>query len=486
MNFHKKGLCCAVLAGLLLFSGCSAPSGGTSQKQEGLLDPEKPVTITVWTYYNGQQLSSFNALVEKFNTTVGLEQGIFVESMSQGSVTDLEANVLSAAQGKAGAGEVPNIFAAYVDTAYTLDQMGLVADLTPYLTQEEQDAFVDSYIDEGRFSGDGSVKIFPVAKSVEIFMLNATDWDKFAQATGAGYEDFSTMEGLVSTAQAYYEWTDSLTPEPNDGKAFFGRDAMANYLLIGAMQLGTQLFSVQDGKMVLDFNRDTVRKLWDNYYVPYVKGYFASSGRFRSDDIKTGNIISFVGSSSGATFFPEQVIVSDTQSYPIQTLAFPCPQFEGGAPYAVQQGAGMVVTAGDEAEEYASVEFLKWFTQDERNISFSVNSGYLPVTKTANDLEAILSSQDQVTALMEKILTAAVGTVNENQLYTPKAFQNGTDARSVLEYSMSDAAAADRAVVEERLAQGQELEQAAAEFVSDEYFDAWYAATLAKLEQFAG
>ncbi len=172
MNLFVKHLCCGALAGILLLSGCSAPS---SDQNSNLLDPDKPVTITVWTYYNGQQLSSFNEMVEDFNTTAGRELGIFVESYSQGSVSDLETNVMAAAQGKVGAGEIPNIFAAYADTAYAMDQIGLVADLSPYLTQEELDTYVDSYIDEGRFSSENSVKIFPVAKSAEIFMLNDTD-----------------------------------------------------------------------------------------------------------------------------------------------------------------------------------------------------------------------------------------------------------------------------------------------------------------------
>ena len=486
MKRFEKGLWAALLAGVMALSACSGPGASSAEGQEGPLNPDKPVTITVWTYYNGDQLSAFNALVEEFNTTVGREQGITVESFSQGSVSDLETNVLAAAQGKVGAGQVPNIFAAYADTAYAVDQMGLAADLSPYLSQEEQAAYVDSYIDEGRFSGDGSVKIFPIAKSTEVFMLNTTDWDKFAQATGAEYADFATIEGLTATAQAYYEWTDSLTPQANDGKAFFGRDAMANYFLIGSMQLGHEIFSVQDGKMTLDFDRDTMRILWDNYYVPFVKGYFAASGRFRSDDIKTGHIIALVGSSSGATFFPEQVIVSDTESYPIGTMTFASPQFAQGGSYAVQQGAGMVVTQGSEAEVYASVQFLKWFTQDERNITFSINSGYMPVTKSANSMDAIRAAQGSITPIMEQILTAAVGTVNQDKLYTPRAFQGGTEARSILEYSMSDLAAADRASVVEGLAQGQSLEEAAAQFVSDEHFNAWYEDTLAKLEKFQG
>ena len=42
--------------------------------------------ITVWTYYNGDQLESFNKLVDQFNETTGREKGIRVESASQGSV----------------------------------------------------------------------------------------------------------------------------------------------------------------------------------------------------------------------------------------------------------------------------------------------------------------------------------------------------------------------------------------------------------------
>ena len=77
----------------------------------------KPVTITVWSYYNGDQLESFNRLVEEFNATVGKEQNITVENCSQGNVNDLEEQVMASAQGKVGAEEMPNIFMAYADTA---------------------------------------------------------------------------------------------------------------------------------------------------------------------------------------------------------------------------------------------------------------------------------------------------------------------------------------------------------------------------------
>ena len=461
----------AAAAALVL---CLVGCGGAQSTAQGNTEP---VDLSVWTYYNGDQLESFNKLVDTFNDTVGKEKNITVESYSQGSVNDLEAQVMAAAQGKVGASAMPNIFMAYADTAYAMDQMGELADLAPYFTDEERAAYVDSYLTEGDFDDSGSIKIFPVAKSTELLFLNDT---------GAQYSDLETVEGLVKTAEAYYNWTDAQTDTPNDGKALFGRDAVANYMLIGAKELGDTIFDVKDGKMTMGLSEDAARKLWDNYYVPYIKGWAAASGRFRSDDIKIGSILAYIGSNSSATYFPTQVMLSDTESHDIELKVLPKPHFEGGKKVAVQQGAGMAVAKTTDAEVEASVVFLKWFTQPENNIAFAVGSGYLPVTHAANDMDAIYSSGLALTGNMENVLTEAVEAVNTNEMYTTKAFEGGTDARSKLSYSMIDLAAADRATVEERLAAGESAEEAEAEFLTDEYFEAWYQSLCDALSQYEG
>lgn len=87
----------ALVLGLV---GC----GGAQSTAQGNTEP---VNLNVWTYYNGDQLESFNKLVDTFNDTVGKEKNITVESYSQGSVNDLEAQVMAAAQGKVGASAMP-------------------------------------------------------------------------------------------------------------------------------------------------------------------------------------------------------------------------------------------------------------------------------------------------------------------------------------------------------------------------------------------
>lgn len=475
MKLHFRSLVSIALSAALLL-GCVGCGGA----------PKAPTTITVWTYYSGDQLTSFNELVDEFNSTVGQEKHIVVKSSSQGSVTDLETNVLAAAKGEVGAAALPNIYSGYADMAYDLDQLGEVVDLAPYLTDKEKAAYVDGFLKEGDLMNNGELKVFPVAKSTELFYLNATDWAPFAAATGVTYDDLATVEGVTEAAHKYYDWTDAQTDTPNDGKAFFGRDALANYLFCGAQELGVTIFDAENGVMTLNLDKDVMRKLWDNYYVPFLKGWFGASGRFRSDDVKTGNLLSYVGSSSSSTFFPKQVLTSDTESHDIEMAVLPCPSFSGCAPVAAQQGAGMIVTKGTDAQIEASVEFLKWFTQPENNIAFSVNSGYLPVTHAAASLDAIRSSGLELSDSITTVLDLSLNAVENDHLYTTHAFPKGSTARNKLQSAMEDAAEADRATVEERIAAGQTPEEAEAEFLTDDYFDQWYEATRTTLEAFAG
>ena len=118
-----------------------------------------------------------------------------------------------------------------------------------------------------------------------------------------------------------------------------------------------------------------------------------------------------------------------------------------------------------QGREEVKNEFLKWFTQAQRNTAYSVVSGYLPVTKEANSADALKAVDADISPLQRQVLEVAMDTARGNQLYTPHAFANASAVRSVLEYGLKDLAAADRATVEERLAQGLSLPEAAAEFL---------------------
>ena len=139
----------------------------------------------------------------------------------------------------------------------------------------------------------------------------------------------------------------------------------------------------------------------------------------------------------------------------------------------------MVVSKSDEKHEYASVEFLKWFTETENNLRFGCVSGYLPVRKEANSAEkldqVIAQEQLEVAPKTYDCLTSVFEEMEQISLYTNKSFRSGSAARKILEYHISDQAAQDRESVEKAVKEGQDLEEACAAYVSEEAFEKWYA-----------
>lgn len=463
-----------VFACLAAFSlvGCT-----TSAKIK--LDPNNPVNITVWHYYTGVSQSAFDELCKEFNDTVGKEEGINVQGSAKGTISDLEDAVIASSNKEVGADELPNIFSTYADVAYAIKDQTDFVDLKQYFTENELNTYVDSFIDEGYITDSEHLYLFSIAKSTELFMLNKTFFEPFAQECNVSLDDLKTIEGVVDVSEKYYAWTDAKTPDiPNDGKAFYGRDSMSNYFLVGMKQLGQDLYTVDNNKATLHLDKDKLRKLWDNYYVPYAKGYFDASGKFRSDDVKTGDLLCYTGSSVSAPYFPDNVEVNGT-STPIDYVIMDAPVFQDGNNATIQQGAGMVVTKSTPEEEYASCVFLKWFTETENNLRFTSESAYLPVKKDAfnidtfekaiseNNLEVSQKTKDVVEHIMNN------GSLL-NDGYTLKHFSASNDIRKILDNNLQTKADKDKKAIQKEISEGNNREDVLNKYVNDQTFQDWY------------
>ena len=99
----------AALGTAILLTACNTNTGTTAPGSKVKLDPSKPVSLTVWHYYNGAQQAAFDQLVSEFNATEGKDKGIYVEGYTQGSVSDLEKAVSDAVSGAVGAQSLPQI-----------------------------------------------------------------------------------------------------------------------------------------------------------------------------------------------------------------------------------------------------------------------------------------------------------------------------------------------------------------------------------------
>jgi multiple sugar transport system substrate-binding protein len=460
---------------LFIFSAC---------KKESPLDPANPVSITVWNYYSSTQKNAFDGLVNEFNRTAGKELGIIVQSESIGSIGALEEAVQSAADQVVGADPLPDLYMAYADFAYAINQRGLLVNIDDYISAKEQSKIVSAYLDEGRI-GD-SLVIYPIAKSTEVFMLNKTYFDRFTAATGITTDALGTIEGIAETAEAYYNWTDSLTPNlPDDGSGFFGRDAVANMMIIESKQLGEDIFEVTDGKAVINADTEVMRRIWDTYYIPMIKGYYVSYGRFASDDMKLGENISYIGSSSSASYFPTE-ITTETGVYPVQAEVLEFPIMRGGKRVMIQQGAGLAVTKSTPEREYAACEFLKWFTGLEENIRFSAKTAYMPVRLDAYDydtyMDVIEKAGIKIDSITMDVLNVSFENFTDTVMFATAPFDGSAAARTVLQNTIRDKAIADRAEVELALAEGQSLDEATAPFTDRANFDNWLADLRIQLE----
>lgn len=342
-----------------------------------------PTTLTLWHNYGGQMKNTMDAIIDEFNDTVGKEKGIIVNVTSISSSATLQEKLFMAANDEPNAPDLPDITTLYPNTALMLAEKGLLTDIGTLFTEEELSKYVKRFVDEGRLF-DGGLYVFPTAKSTEVVFLNMTVFNRFIKESDASYEDLETFEGIIETAEKYYNWTDSLTPDiKNDGKAFIVYDSLFNIAQMGFQQLNDSFIVNEE----LNLNSSSYRHVWDLFYEPAVKGYIANYDGYGSDLMKTGNVAASIGSTAGVLFYSPIITYDDNLTEAVEYLILPYPTFKDGEKAAIQRGGGIGIIKSNEVREQAAGEFLKWFTAPEQNLKFVSSTGYLPVTNEAfNDV----------------------------------------------------------------------------------------------------
>jgi multiple sugar transport system substrate-binding protein len=461
-RFLGKSYVMLILLMITLLSGCTS-------KEEKLLNADKPITVVVWHYYNGNIKEKFDALVTEFNETVGMEKGIVIEAQSQGDVSQLATAVYESANQTIGSAPMPDIFASYADNAFRVSKIVKLVTLDEYFSEEEISLYRAEFLEEGKFITDQKYYIVPIAKSSENLYVNRTTWSEFAEENGFTDENISTWEGIYEVAEIYYQQT---------GKSFFSIDATANFFLASSMQLGTEIYNYhEDGTADFQFTEEVARKIWDYFYRPYIKSYFLKTGRFSSDDAKTGSILAYTGSTAGAAYFPTLIEENDGTEQQIESLILPYPYFRDSKQVSIQQGAGMCITKTDEAHEFAAALFLKWFTEPKQNLKFAVATGYFPVQTAAMDeqvIETELKAQAiQTQSILESMKTSSV-MFTEYELYNSKAFQGSYEMRDFLEQSLMKKITLDLEKLTLVKSEGGNIEDTIEDMISEKSFENWY------------
>ena len=351
----------AVLLVLGVLSGCS---------KNTLLDPDDPVTLTLWHVYGEQADAPMNRLIAEFNSTVGQEKGVVVSVTNVTSSSKISGQLYDARDKVPGAAEMPDLFSCHTNTAFTLGAENLV-DWKQYFTEEELSKFVPEFVEDGMMGEN--LAVFPVSKSSYALFINGSQFARFSADTGVKYDQLSTWEGFFRAAETYHEWS--------GGKPFGALDYMIRHVELDILARGEALNYTETGWY--DMESAAVKQSFEMFVEPIVKGHIAIADLYANTQVMTGEALCGIGSTAAVNYYNDVVTYPDNTTEPTDLHVLPLPRTGLGEEYMPMTGVGLAAwKTTDQKAEAASV-FLKWFTEGERNLDFVVETGYMPASNAA-------------------------------------------------------------------------------------------------------
>lgn len=408
-----KKLLSLFLIGLILCSvlvGCS---------DKTMVDPDNPVTLTMWHVYGSQTSSPMNDLIEEFNRTSGKENGVFVKVGLVTNSDDIDLALTAGLNDEPGAYELPDLFVAYPRITEEFAD-GALLDFGAYFSEEELSAYRSDFLSEGYF--DEQLLMLPIAKSSELIFVNKTIFDRFSADTGITTDCFHHVEDLMSACNAYYDWS--------QGQTMFQINDFYHYFLTNMAGLGSEF--VTDGR--INVGSDAFEKAFIPIAEAGIYGGLCVGDGYASDRWKTGEIISSSGSTAGILYMRDYVTYADNTTEDIETLVLPYPCLEESKPTVIQRGGGLfAVKNEDERKNQAAAIFAKWLTEQEHNLAFVTKAGYLPVTTQA--FQGLFANISSVKNEKYRMLYSAVNEqyANDYQFCSLPLFDGALDAQKNFE-----------------------------------------------------
>ena len=408
-----------ILSIILIFAITAVCFSGCQDKTKP--DADNAVTLTMWHVYGSQTKSPLNDAIDKFNDTVGRENGVTVNVVSVTSSSAIDKALSASANGEPGAEDLPDLFTAYPRVAEIVGEDKLLC-WNNYFSEEELSDFRDEFVSEGYF-GD-KLFMLPVAKSSEALFLNKTLFDRFSAETGVSTDTLKTFDGFFKTANLYYDWS--------DGQNFTQINDFYNYAYIGMKACDSEF--VKEG--MLNLNDKAFEQVWLPLSKSAIYGGICLDDGYAASRWKTVEIISNIGSTADILYQPEMVFYPDNTTENITSVSLPYPVFTSDKSSAVHRGGGLfAVKSKDERKNYGAYIFAKWLTEKENNLRFVTSTGYLPVTDEAfSALFADTSVADNEN--YRNLYDMMNGMMDSYELYSLPVYDNASDIQSRFEQNV--------------------------------------------------
>jgi len=442
----KKIIALILLTFVLCTGALTACSGGGTTEdtnkpgeQSSHTIPTEDVTVV---FYHTMGKNLRDVLVKYIAEFNKVYPNITIDEQSIGGYDDVRDQIITEIQ----AGKQPALAYCYPDHVATYLRSKKVIDLNDYindanigLTEAQKNDFIAGYYAEGQQFGDTSkMYTLPFSKSTEVMYYNKTFFEQNNLKLpdhwfSTGASDDTSMEYVIKKIKEI---------EPNSIP--LGYDSEANWFITMTEQLKTPYTQAVD--KVEDrflFNNEQNMDFCNKFREWCLNGYMTTqaiyggytSGLFTNNSANENGVVirSYIsiGSSAGATY--QCPAKQDDGTYPFEVGIATIPQADASNTKVISQGPSLCMLKQKDSKvndaAWAFVKFL--LTSPEFQAEFSMTSGYVPVLKSAFELEPYKEFLDGANNNKEGIaaLSAKICMEQESSYFTSPAFVGSSDAR---------------------------------------------------------
>ena len=401
MKFKKLtslALSAALMTGLM--TGCGSTKSASTD--EIVTEITEPVEITFWHAMNGELEKTLQKLTDKFMES---NKNITVTLQNQSSYPELQQKITATT---ASPKDLPTLTQAYPHWMVNAMQDELLVDLKPYIDNETiGDKNYNNILEGFRTASevDGKIYGMPFNKSTEVIWYNKTLFDEL------GLKVPTTFEEFAQTAKTITE---------KKGIVGAGFDSLNNFYTTYLKNKGVDFNSETDVT-----GKESVEAA--NYYLDGIKdGYFRIAGTdtYLSGPFASETLGMYVGSNAGESFVKQGV----NGKFEVGVALYP-------AESVMQQGTDLYVFSNATAEQRtAAFEYLKFLTSTENQITWGVETGYIPVTEAAISSDEYKNSGSLVASILKEVTSKNLF-INDVAQGVDSAYN---EARVVMEDILSD------------------------------------------------
>ncbi|MEW8969791.1 MAG: ABC transporter substrate-binding protein [Mesobacillus sp.] len=341
-----------------LLAGCSSDTKSTSA--------DGKVEIEFWYGLGGKLGEGVEKAIKEFNES---QDEIKVIGVAQGEYDETVQKFQAAVAAK----KVPGAVLLQNDPMHAFAEKGVLAPMDSFIEKDSgfnEDDFVDAFFGQGTI--DGKQYAIPMYGTTQVMYYRKDIFEKH----GISPDSLKTWESVAEVAKTIQEKENIYGWEP-----MYGPDN----LIDAALSRGAKYLS-EDGKEVMidspewietwEFFRKAIHE--DKTMAIHHGGQGWEYWYKTIDDVMQGNAAGYTGSSGDQGDLDFNLVA-----------AHPQPGWEShdAAPHAGAMVASIPAMA-TEAEQEAAFKWLKFFSSAEKTAEWSINTGYIPVRKSAKEVAA--------------------------------------------------------------------------------------------------